>query len=338
MSYQTIVSSTDSSTRPLVTYVLATYNRPDDLSEAVDSILDQTYEHIEVVVVSNSTDETSKLFEEGERFDEPNVHYHEYPGRMGVPQARNVGYDLATGEVLVTIDDDAVLTTDDATETVVRLFGSNPDVGVIAFQCRDYRTDEVNHHETPDPPRFDMTPTEPYRATNFVGVGNAIRRDVLEKVGDYPEDFVYGFEEMDLSFRVHESGYDILFTPEVAVWHKKSPEARRTDLETQERLVGNRIKLAIRNLPIRYVIVSTILWSIYGLLLTRRPSSLLNIYRRLYDERERTLAARSVVSPRTIRRIKSRKTMLFFWWYGPHPERLFGKDGTPERVFWETSN
>ncbi len=338
MFYQMIVTSIDSSNRPLVSYVLATYNRPDDLSEAIESVLEQTYEPIEVVVISNSTDHTSTLFDEGGRFDDPRVHYHEFPGRMGVPEARNVGYDLASGEILVTIDDDAVLTSDDATENVIRLFESHPDVGVLAFQCRDYRTDEVNLHETPDPPRFDMTPTEPYRATNFVGVGNAIRREVFELVGDYPEDFVYGFEEMDLSFRVHESGYDILFTPEVAVWHKKSPEARRTDLETQERLVGNRIKLAIRNLPMRYVVVSTLLWSVYGLLLTRRPSSVVNIFRRLYDERETTLEARNVVSPRTIRRIKSRKTMLYFWWYGPHPGRLFGRDGTPERVFWETSN
>jgi len=333
-----IVASTDPSTDPLVSYVLATYNRPDDLKEAIESILNQTYDPIEVIVVSNSTDDTSTMFEDGGRFDEPTVHYHEFPGRMGVPQARNIGYDLASGDILVTIDDDAVLTSNDATETVVRLFDSNPEIGVLAFQCRDYRTDEVNPHETPDPPRFDMTPTVPYRATNFVGVGNAIRSAVIDRVGDFPEDFVYGFEEMDLSFRVHESGYDILFTPEVAVWHKKSPEARRTDLETQERLVGNRIKLALRNLPMRYVVVSAILWSVYGLLLTRQPSSLLNIYRRLYDERETTLEARHVVSPRTIRRIKSRKTMLFFWWYGPHPGRLFGKDGTPQRVFWETSN
>lgn len=321
-------------TNPLISYVVATYNRPDALAEAIDSILDQHYQPIEVIVISNSTDNTHELFEEDGRF-EGQVRYYHFPERMGVPRARNVGYEYAEGDIIVTIDDDAVIQDPTATDRIRSLFQKHDDVGILAFQSRDFHTGEINPHELPDPPTFDMTPTTQYRTTNFIGVGNAIRRSVLDEVGSYPEDFVYGFEEMDLSFRVHEAGYDILYTPDVVVHHKKSPAARMTDVETQERLVENRIKLAIRNLPWRYVLCTLIIWSVYGLLLTRRIASLLRIYRRLYERRE-MLEDRNVIARRTIARIKSRKSMLFCWWYGPHPYRIIGSNGDIKRLFWET--
>lgn len=321
---------------PLVSYVIATYNRPDDLSEAIESILDQEYDDVEIVVVSSSTDDTPALFEDGGPFDRAFVHHLHFDERMGVPEARNIGYERASGEIVATIDDDAVLADSDATDRMVSLFEAHDDVGALAFQCRNYHTDEVNPHETPDPPDFETTMSEGYRATNFVGVGNAIRRSVLETVGTYPSSFRYGFEEMDLSFRIHDSGYDVLYTPEIVVRHKKSPEGRIPDAETKERLAGNRIKLAVRNLPWRYVAVTALLWSVYVVLLTRSASSLVNVHRRILDERDELLGDRNVVSPRTIRRIKSRKTMLFFWWYGPHPRRILGPGGNVDRLFWET--
>jgi len=320
---------------PLVSYVIATYNRPDDLAESVASVLAQTYEPIELHVVSNSTDETSELFAPDGRFDVPGVTYHEFPGRMGVPQARNVGYDLADGDIVVTLDDDAILCNADATDEVVRLFDAHEDVGAIAFQCRDYYSGEVNHHETPDPPDPAMSPRETYRATNFVGVGNALRREVLEAVGAFPERFVYGFEEMDLSLRLHDAAYDVLYTPTVVVRHKKSPEGRRTDAETLERLVENRIRIAFRNLPVRYVVCTTLLWSAYGLATTRSVASLRNVFARLWTDATELRESRSVIAPDTISRIKSRRTMLFLWWYGPNPRRILGPDGNLRRLFWE---
>ncbi|WP_224447665.1 glycosyltransferase family 2 protein [Haloprofundus salilacus] len=323
--------------KPLVSYVIVTYNRADDLESAVESVLAQKYRPLELVVVSNSTDVVpeQELFGDGGRFDEQNIHYHHIPERMGVPGARNAGFDYADGDIVITLDDDAIIADAAATDVAVSLFDEHDDVGAIAFQCRNYHTRAVKSNETPNPPRFDLTPLSQYRATNFVGVGNAIRRSVLETVGGYPEDFVYGFEEMDLSLRIHDTGYDILYTPSVVVYHKKSPAARISDTETQERMVENRMKVAIRNLPGRYVVCSFLIWSVYAVWLTGQISSLWNIYRRLYERRTDLRDHRRVVSSQTIARIKSRNTMLFAWWYGPHPMRIFGPNGELERLTWE---
>lgn len=320
---------------PLVSYVIATYNRPDDLAEAIDSVLAQEYHPFEVVVISNSTDETSTMFEPGERFDHEFVHYYEFDGRMGVPEARNVGFQYAAGDILVTIDDDAVLPDTDATDLIVSRFDEHDEVGALAFQSRYYETDELIRMEIPDPPDFQTPPTEEYRANTFIGVGNAIRRSALEATGAYPSDFIYGFEEMDLSVRLLDARYDILYVPSIVVLHKQSPEGRRPDLETIERQVENRMRLTVRNLPWRYVVFSALLWSTYGFIRTGfRPSSVARILRRIYEDRNELRAQRTVVDGGTIRSIKSRRNMLFFWWYGPNPRRLMGEHGDLERFSW----
>lgn len=320
---------------PLVSYVIATYNRPDDLADAIDSVLAQEYRPLEIVVISNSTDETSTMFEPGERFDHEFVHYHEFEGRMGVPEARNVGYEYASGDILVTIDDDAVLPDSDATDVIVSRFDEHDDVGALAFQSRYDETGEPIRMEIPDPPDFELTPEDEYRTTSFIGVGNALRRSALEAAGAYPSDFVYGFEEMDLSVRLLDARYDILYVPSIVVLHKQSPEGRRPDLEALERQVENRMRLTVRNLPWRYVVFSALLWSTYGFVRTGfRPSSIARILRRIYEDRYELLAQRDVVDGGTIRSIKSRESMLFLWWYGPNPRRLIGEHGDLERFGW----
>lgn len=320
---------------PLVSYVLATYNRPNDLSEAIDSILNQSYEPLEVIVVSSSTDDTADMFEPGGRFDDDRVHYHGYLERMGVPKARNIGYELASGEIFVLIDDDAVIANPDATETIVSRFETHGDVGVLAFQSRNYHTDELIPKEIPEPPDFNTPPTEEYRTTGFIGVGNAIRRSVFEDVGGFPPKFIYGFEEMDLSMRALDSGYDILYVPSVVVRHKKSPKARRPDLEVIERQVENRIRLTIRNLPWRYVIFSTIVWAVYGFVRSKfRVRSLGRIFWNVWTGRNELLSERTVVDGHTIKLLKSRSSTLFCWWYGPDPRRIIGPHGRLRRLFW----
>ncbi|ELY67293.1 glycosyltransferase family 2 protein [Natrinema versiforme] len=310
---------------PLVSYVIPTYNRPDDLADAVASVLEQTYEPIEVIVVSGSTDETAAMFEDGGRFDRDEVSFYDFPRRLSPPEARNIGYERASGEILVTTDDDAVYADPNATDIIVSRFREHQDVGVLAFQSRDYYSGEILRKEIPDPPDFETPPTEEYRTTSFIGVGTAIRRSTLERTDAFPEAFEYGFEEMDLSIQALDAGYDILYVPSVVVRHKKSPAARRPDHVVLELLVGNRIRLAVRNLPWRYVVVSAIVWAAYAFVRTGfRISPMKRVLTSLWQQRHDLLSQRDVIDGKTIALVKSRDSMLFLWLYGPHPRRILG--------------
>lgn len=327
-------AKTDSSTGepPLVSYIISTYDRPDDLVEAVESVVTQSYERLELIIVGDTSPSVKTLFEDGNRFDEPWIRFCHLTEQTGVAHSRNIGFEKANGEILVQIDDDAVLAHDDATRRVVDLFNEHDDIGVLSFQSQDRDTGTVRIEETPDPPEIGMEPTEAYRAPNFVGVGAAIRREVIDRVGMYPDEFTYGFEEMDLSLRIHDAGYDILYTPSIVVYHKKSEQGRRSDIEIKEQLVENRINLTIRNLPWRYVVFTSLIWSVYLVCVTRSFGSVMRIARRIAGRWEALRDSRSVVHGSTIRRIKARQTMLYCWWYGPHPRRIVGADGDLSRL------
>lgn len=318
---------------PLVSYVIATYNRQEDVAEALQSIVEQSYPNKEIIVVSNATDGTAELFCEGRRFDDDAVTFLDLEGRMGPPKARNIGYREASGDILVTIDDDAVFRDPSATERMVDTFDAHPDAGVLAFQSRDYYTDEVVRQEIPDPPIGSSTPVdEPYETTFFIGVGNAIRRSVLEAAGKYPEAFVYGFEEMDLSLRVLDAGYSIRYVPSIVVGHKESAAGRTPDQASLANQLENRLRILARNLPWHHAAVSAVGWSAYTLARGGfKPVA--DAFESVFEAREELLAERNVLGEETVERIRSMGGMVG-WWYGPDPRRFLEDEVGLQRLRW----
>jgi glycosyltransferase involved in cell wall biosynthesis len=90
----------------LVSIIIPTYKRPDDLRKAVESGLMQTYDHIEIVVVSDGPDPVARAAVEG---IDPRVHYAELPTNRGPAAARNEGVALSRGEWLTFLDDDDLI-------------------------------------------------------------------------------------------------------------------------------------------------------------------------------------------------------------------------------------
>lgn len=89
---------------PLVSVVLPTYDRAPVLGDAIDSVLAQTYERLELVVVDGgSTDGTTDLVES---YDDQRVRYLRRDEPAGVSAARNAGVREARGDLLAFVDSD----------------------------------------------------------------------------------------------------------------------------------------------------------------------------------------------------------------------------------------
>lgn len=89
---------------PSISVILPTYNRADLVSRAIESVLDQTFEDFELIVVDDgSTDETKQVVD---RIDDPRIEYIRHEENQGGAAARNTGIEAATGEYLAFLDDD----------------------------------------------------------------------------------------------------------------------------------------------------------------------------------------------------------------------------------------
>jgi glycosyltransferase involved in cell wall biosynthesis len=92
-----------------VSVVICTYSMDlyPDFREAVESILDQTYETIEVVIVVDGTDPVcERVRDDYGDLDCVSIHCNEE--NVGLLRSRNTGAEIASGDVVAFIDDDAV--------------------------------------------------------------------------------------------------------------------------------------------------------------------------------------------------------------------------------------
>jgi glycosyltransferase involved in cell wall biosynthesis len=91
-----------SRTDPPVSVIVPTYNRVEMLTRAVESVLAQTYQQFEVVIVDDgSTDTTPKIFAQSK----PPVRYV-WQQHAGVSSARNRGMSEAKGDLIAFLDSD----------------------------------------------------------------------------------------------------------------------------------------------------------------------------------------------------------------------------------------
>ena len=95
---------------PLVSVITPTYKRPEKLPRAIDSVLNQTYPNVEIIVVDDNNPDTEgrKLTEEimAEYEDNPRVKYIKHEKNKNGSAARNTGARNSSAKYLAFLDDD----------------------------------------------------------------------------------------------------------------------------------------------------------------------------------------------------------------------------------------
>lgn len=106
-------------TTPRVSVVMPTWNRAPVVGNAIRSIIDQTYEDWELVIVDDgSTDSTEIAVRD---FAHPKIRYHKVEHQNNISKVRNIAADLAKGEILVVQDSDD-MSFPDRLEKIVECF------------------------------------------------------------------------------------------------------------------------------------------------------------------------------------------------------------------------
>lgn len=126
---------------PKISMIMPVYNCQDYVSEAIESVLAQTWEQWELIIVDDgSTDKSGNICDRYAREDARIRVFH--CANSGVSSARNRGIQEATGEYIEFIDGDDILNKE-AMETLIREMESarqKPDLIIFRFQTFPKKT------------------------------------------------------------------------------------------------------------------------------------------------------------------------------------------------------
>lgn len=176
----------------LVSIIIPTYKGADKISAAVDSVLNQTYENIEIIVVDDNgqgTENQIKTEKVMQKYaDNPKVKYIAHKENKNGSAARNTGIRASKGEFLGFLDDDDVFLPE-KTEKEVELFNSLSDeYGLVYGSFVEHMTDTYSR-------TFTAVPTDNFLfrflCNEVIACSSTvmIRRCVLDTVVEWDESF-----------------------------------------------------------------------------------------------------------------------------------------------------
>ncbi len=226
---------------PIVSIIVLTYNRPVEISNNVEKLLALNAKNIEIIIVDNASDVSVKtLLPRDDR-----LKLIELEKNIGVG-GRNAGILAATGEIIITLDDDVTGITDNSIREIVNQFGDK-DIAAVNFKVIDEKTREITnwcHHR-----KKEIYADSVFDTYEISEGAVAFRKDIIVKAGLYPEFFFISHEGPDLAIRIMDLGYRVIYNPAVTVKHSHCQVARvswrRYYYDTR-----NVIWLAIRSFPL----------------------------------------------------------------------------------------
>ncbi len=185
------------------------------VAEAIESVLAQTWNDLELIVVDDaSIDDSWSVIEQ---FDDPRVTAIRSDVNRGLGPTLNAALALSTGRIV------GVLSADDryprdALATYAAAFSANPDAAVIGSYVRTIDA-EGNQSPRMDTERFynterDLSDPEQWVFQNPLPGGALVRRETLEAVGGYGET-VDPVVDWDLWARCLATGANFVVVPEV---------------------------------------------------------------------------------------------------------------------------
>jgi len=250
-----------------ISIVIITYNRPDDMFELAQNIASLDYQELlkEVIVVNNnSTQSYQKIETFISLHPEVPFQYYLTKENLGVSRGRNYAIQKSTAPILVFIDDDALFQNKDALLEIHNIFTENDssNKGIAAFKVYYHSTNELQVNAFPHKQFEQRKDLHQFDTYYFSGCAHAIRRPVFDTAGYYPENFFYGMEEYDLSYRTLKAGFKISYDDRVVVMHKESPGGRISNKDKVRGMWVNKTKVAWKYLPKKYFYSTALLWSI----------------------------------------------------------------------------
>jgi GT2 family glycosyltransferase len=242
---------------PRVSVVVCTYNGGRTIRDCLEGFARLRYPNFEVIVIDDgSTDETAGVVRE---YDVRLVQTE----NRGLSHARNLGMELASGEIIAYTDDDAY-----------------PDPHWLYYLAHTFRTTSFVAVGGPNlPPAGDgliaeavaNSPGGPMHillsdreAEHIPGCNMAFRADALRAIGGFDPQFRTAGDDVDVCWRIQQAGWKVGFHPAALVWHHRRKTVRA--YWKQQTGYGKAEAMLQMKWPEKYNVAGHVVWGgrVYG--------------------------------------------------------------------------
>ncbi len=190
---------------PKVSVIIPCYNHGEYLDEAVESVLAQTFQDSEIIIVDDgSTDQATIDLLEG--YNKPKTCVIRTDNR-GLASARNNGIKEAKGEYIVPLDADDKIGKE-YLKKAVKILDENEDIGIVYCES-------VHFGIKKEPFRLPEYSFNQMLEANIIFCSSFFRKKNWERVGGFNINLVYGWEDWDFWLSIVELGLKVYRIPEV---------------------------------------------------------------------------------------------------------------------------
>ncbi len=303
-----------------VSILIGSRDRPEILKRCLESACAQQYSPLEILILDDNSTQVRLAEALAVQLADARVRCLRADESRGVAGGRNFLMQQAKGDIFCVIDDDAYFEDRDNIVQLVEAFKRDPKVGIVATRVVEHQAGQTDLRVPFSRRARQQQPGltgRTQRVSYYLGTCHAIHRKVIERCGGYRDDLMFGEEELDLSYRAIEAGFELLYLPEVVVHHHPQPSVvgQRDDRPRSELYyhVRNRFFMAYQYLPALYIPTYLTVWlSLYGLRAMRQRR-----FKDFWGGMQAGLALikslqRTRLSPPTIRYLKAHHGRLWY--------------------------
>ncbi|NEP41673.1 MAG: glycosyltransferase family 2 protein [Okeania sp. SIO2G4] len=186
---------------PLISIIIPVYNGDRYISEAINSVLQQTYNPIEIIVIDDgSTDKTAEVVKSF-----GSVLKYFYQENSGTATARNSGISLAKGNFFAFLDADDIWV-ENKLKIQMEIFNNNPEVDLVFGQVQQFYSPELDENIKK------QIYCNPELMTGYIPSAMIIKRDAFFRVGKFQSQWQQG-EFADWYIRATELNLKIINPP-----------------------------------------------------------------------------------------------------------------------------
>jgi len=298
----------------LISILILTRNRINELRNLVKSIYELegcNGKEFEVLILDNASD--IKLTPE-----DLHISGNKKPfiirsdNNIGLAAGRNMLAQKASGEWLFFIDDDAFIAERQFLSNFVRFIDmlKNNKLSVVACNLIEYYKPWKNLYPFSKKYLKKINLKEPIKCSYFLGGAHFIKRDVFLKLNGYDEKLFFWGEELDFSYKVINSGYEIYYNPDLLIIHKASKIKNLQKNEEHYYFIRNKIYINYKYLPWYIRWISNFVWLTFYFIQTKSISILFKATREA--QRMSKNAKREILSYEALKYLHTNYGRIFY--------------------------